>query len=127
MHPRDLSAGQQLALVLAIQLTKDAGILLLDEPTRGLDYEAKRQLSRIIGKLRLAGKAIAIATHDVEFATQVATDVLVLSAGRVAQKGKPEDIFGANGLLPSQISRALGVDGLYKVAQITKSLGSDPR
>jgi energy-coupling factor transport system ATP-binding protein len=127
MHPRDLSAGQQLALVLAIQLTKDADILLLDEPTRGLDYEAKRQLSRIIGKLRLAGKAIAIATHDVEFATQVATDVLVLSAGRVAQKGKPEDIFGANGLLPSQISRALGVDGLYKVTQITKSLGSDPR
>jgi energy-coupling factor transport system ATP-binding protein len=118
-HPRDLSAGQQLALVLAIQLAKDAGILLLDEPTRGLDYEAKRQLARVIGELREAGKAIAIATHDVEFATLIATDVLVLDQGRVTKAGKPEEIFGTEGLLPSEVSKALQIKGLFAVAQLS--------
>ena len=46
IHPRDLSAGQQLALVLAIQLAKQAKVLILDEPTRGLDYAAKRALAK---------------------------------------------------------------------------------
>jgi len=118
-HPRDLSAGQQLALVLAIQLAKDAGILLLDEPTRGLDYEAKRQLARIIGELREAGKAIAVATHDVEFATLIATDVLVLENGKVTQIGKPDQIFGIDGPLPSEVSKALGIRGLFAVAQLS--------
>ncbi len=119
-HPRDLSAGQQLALVLAIQLAKDAGIVMLDEPTRGLDYEAKRQLARIMGELRLAGKAIAVATHDVEFAALVATEVLVLENGRVAERGTPEAIFGVDGLLPSEVSKALGIAGLFAVAQLNE-------
>jgi energy-coupling factor transport system ATP-binding protein len=126
-HPRDLSAGQQLALVLAIQLAKDAGILLLDEPTRGLDYEAKRQLARIIGELRQAGKAIAVATHDVEFAAQIATDVLVLDGGRVSQTGKPEQIFGFDGPLPSEVSKALGVKGLFTISQLETSGRGDER
>jgi energy-coupling factor transport system ATP-binding protein len=120
-HPRDLSAGQQLALVLAIQLAKDADIILLDEPTRGLDYEAKRQLARIMGELRLAGKAIAVATHDIEFAALVATDVLVLDAGRVVEGGTPEEIFGVHGELASEISKALGIEGLFTVAQLADS------
>ena len=108
-----------MALVLAIQLAKDAGILLLDEPTRGLDYEAKRQLARIVGKLREAGKAIAVATHDVEFATLIATDVLVLENGRVTQIGKPDQIFGIDGPLPSEVSKAMGIRGLFAVAQLS--------
>ncbi|MEJ7757512.1 MAG: ATP-binding cassette domain-containing protein [Nocardioidaceae bacterium] len=51
-HPRDLSEGQKLSLVLAIQLTAGPRVLLLDEPTRGLDYAAKTALAGIIGTLR---------------------------------------------------------------------------
>jgi energy-coupling factor transport system ATP-binding protein len=95
VHPRDLSAGQQLALVLAIQLVKGAGVVLLDEPTRGLDYEAKRALARIIGELRTQGHAIVLASHDIEFVAQVATKVVVLETGRIVQTGTWEDLVAA--------------------------------
>ena len=54
-HPRDLSAGQQLALVLAIQLTAAPAVILLDEPTRGLDYRAKASLIGVLDQLAAAG------------------------------------------------------------------------
>ena len=119
LHPRDLSAGQQLALVLAIQLAKGAGILLLDEPTRGLDYTAKRALAGIITELRLQGKAVVVATHDIEFAAQIATDVAVLESGRVKVSGAPSQVFSVNGSLASEVSQALRVDGLFSMEQLS--------
>lgn len=81
LHPRDLSSGQQLALVLALQLVKGANVLLLDEPTRGLDYVAKKHLASQLKSLRNQGKAILLATHDVEFVAQVADRELHLIEG----------------------------------------------
>ncbi len=81
LHPRDLSSGQQLALVLALQLVKGANLLLLDEPTRGLDYVAKRHLAEQLKSLKSQGKAILIATHDSEFSAQVADTELHLIDG----------------------------------------------
>ena len=118
VHPRDLSAGQQLALVLAIQLVKGAGVVLLDEPTRGLDYEAKRALARIIGELRTQGHALVLASHDIEFVAQVATKVVVLEKGRIKAQGAPVEILGVDGLLPSQVSVALGQPGIISLEQI---------
>ena len=66
-HPRDLSSGQQLALALAIQLSSGADILLLDEPTRGLDHRAKTKLAATLNELQSAGKALVIASHDLDF------------------------------------------------------------
>jgi energy-coupling factor transporter ATP-binding protein EcfA2 len=83
LHPRDLSSGQQLALVLALQLVKDAAIVLLDEPTRGLDYAAKRHLVRQLLQLRGEGKSILIATHDREFLSQLADRIIVLKDGHL--------------------------------------------
>jgi energy-coupling factor transport system ATP-binding protein len=74
-----------------------------------------------MGELRLAGKAIAVATHDIEFAALVATDVLVLDAGRAVERGTPEEIFGVHGALASEISKALGIEGLFTVAQLADS------
>ena len=82
-HPRDLSSGQQLALVLALQLVKDAAIVLLDEPTRGLDYAAKRHLVRQLLQLRGEGKSILIATHDREFLSQLADRIIELEDGHL--------------------------------------------
>ncbi|MFM6971882.1 MAG: ABC transporter ATP-binding protein [Rhodoluna sp.] len=88
IHPRDLSSGQQLALVLAMQLVKDAGIILLDEPTRGLDYATKHQLAEHLIALRQRGKAILVASHDVEFVAQISDRVMLLDEGRLIANGE---------------------------------------
>jgi energy-coupling factor transport system ATP-binding protein len=78
VHPRDLSAGQKLALVLAIQLVKDAPLLLLDEPTQGLDYVAKDHLAKQLKSLAATGKAILLASHDEEFVSLICDQVIRL-------------------------------------------------
>lgn len=83
-HPRDLSSGQQLALVLAIQLSKDAKVLILDEPTRGLDSKSKARLKLALAELRDLGHAILIATHDEAFLSDLTAVVLEIDNGRVA-------------------------------------------
>ena len=87
LHPRDLSAGQQLALALAIQLAKGARILLLDEPTRGLDYSAKAVLREALRRLAATGKSIVVATHDVEFLASIADECIHLVDGAVRDHG----------------------------------------
>jgi energy-coupling factor transport system ATP-binding protein len=68
-HPRDLSEGQKLALVLAVQLTADPPVLLLDEPTRGLDPTAKAALSRVLRGLARRGRSVVVSSPA--FAPQV--------------------------------------------------------
>ncbi|MFM7029957.1 MAG: ATP-binding cassette domain-containing protein [Micrococcales bacterium] len=92
-HPRDLSSGQQLALVISMQLAKGAGVLLLDEPTRGLDYLAKARLAEQLAALREAGKAILIASHDVEFLALVADTCTLISGGRLAETGDAQTVL----------------------------------
>jgi energy-coupling factor transport system ATP-binding protein len=120
-HPRDLSAGQQLALVLAVQLVKGARVVLLDEPTRGLDYEAKRALARIIEKLKDEGKGVVLASHDIEFVAMLATRVLVLESGRIVEEGNPQEVFADGRTLASQTSLALATPGLVSVDQVRAS------
>ena len=71
-HPRDLSEGQRLALALAVVLAADAPLLLLDEPTRGLDYPTKHRLVALLRRRAASGHTVVVATHDVELAADVA-------------------------------------------------------
>jgi energy-coupling factor transport system ATP-binding protein len=80
-HPRDLSAGQQLALVLSIQLCSKAKFIILDEPTRGLDEKTKSKLAEMIFELRQAGHIILLATHDRAFVAATADYALYLDKG----------------------------------------------
>jgi energy-coupling factor transporter ATP-binding protein EcfA2 len=89
-HPRDLSAGQQLALVLAIQLSTGAKTLILDEPTRGLDVPARHELAKALLSLSENGHAILIATHDLDFLENVAHRVLKIDNGLVSSSGEIE-------------------------------------
>lgn len=102
-HPRDLSAGQQLALVLAIQLAKGAQIFLLDEPTRGLDYQSKKQLAAQLKALKKQNHAILLSSHDVEFLSLVSDRVIRLESGQIAAQGSPKEILGELGELAPQI------------------------
>ena len=89
-HPRDLSAGQQLALVLAIQLSTGATTLILDEPTRGLDSRARQSLASSLHSLREQGHAVLVATHDRDFLENVADRTLLIENGAVTQAGELE-------------------------------------
>jgi energy-coupling factor transport system ATP-binding protein len=118
IHPRDLSAGQQLSLVLALQLVKNAPILILDEPTRGLDYAAKRALSQQLEILRTSNRAVLLATHDIEFVAMVADRVLVLNEGAIVRDGNPVELLSAGKELASQVAEVTGEEGLITIGQV---------
>ena len=86
-HPRDLSAGQQLALVLAIQLSTGAKTLILDEPTRGLDSRAREALADSLRNQRNQGHSILIATHDRDFLENVSDRKFAVENGAVSEFG----------------------------------------
>ena len=120
-HPRDLSEGQKLALVLAVQLTAAPRIMLLDEPTRGLDYGAKAELARVIAGLAADGHAIMIATHDVEFAATVADRAIVMAEGEIVSEGVAAEVLGASPAFAPQVAKIIGADWLT-VAQVREAL-----
>ena len=111
-HPRDLSEGQRLALALAIVLTARPPVVLLDEPTRGLDYAGKAELARIVADLARDGRAVLLATHDVEFAAHVADDVQVLADGEIVSSGPPHRVLAESPSYAPQVTKVLGAPWL---------------
>lgn len=114
-HPRDLSEGQRLALALAIVLVAQPAVLLLDEPTRGLDYPTKARLARILRGLAARGHAVVIATHDVELAADVATRVVVLADGEVVADGPTPQIVIGSPLFAPQVAKILATQSGERV------------
>ena len=106
-HPRDLSEGQRLSVVLAVQLTAQPPVLLLDEPTRGLDYGAKHRLAEILTELAAAGRAVLVSTHDVEFVATVAGRVVVMADGEVVADGPAQDVIGSSPMFAPQVAKVL--------------------
>ncbi|MEU8390397.1 ATP-binding cassette domain-containing protein [Micromonospora sp. NPDC048842] len=121
-HPRDLSAGQQLALVLAIQLAVTPGVLLLDEPTRGLDYQAKAALTRTLDDLAAQGRAVVVATHDVEFATATADRVVVMADGEIVAAGSVPAVLTASPTFAPQVAKILAPLPYLTVGQVAAAL-----
>ncbi|HJQ07124.1 MAG TPA: ATP-binding cassette domain-containing protein [Nocardioides sp.] len=111
-HPRDLSEGQRLALAVAIVLTDAPPVLLLDEPTRGLDYAAKRALADALHRLAADGRTVFVATHDVEFVAQVADRVVVLADGEVVSQGPVRQVVAESPAFAPQTTKVLGPDWL---------------
>ena len=123
-HPRDLSEGQRLVLALAVVLASAPPLLLLDEPTRGLDYSAKRRLIEILHRLRAAGAAIVVATHDVELAAEVAQRVIVLADGEVVSDGPTDEVVTGSPMFAPQVAKVLGRGPWLTVRQVTEALAS---
>lgn len=82
-HPRDLSLGERRCLAIALQLALSPRVMLIDEPTRGLDAAAQRLVAHTLTKLAADGSAVIVATHDATFAADVAGRVLHLEDGRL--------------------------------------------
>ncbi|WP_380282300.1 ABC transporter ATP-binding protein [Kitasatospora purpeofusca] len=106
-HPRDLSEGQRLALVLAIQLAAAPRVVLLDEPTRGLDYHAKAALTGIVDALAAEGRTVVVSTHDVEFVASAADRVVVMAEGEIVADGPTAEVIVASPTFAPQTAKIL--------------------
>jgi len=122
-HPRDLSEGQRLGLALAVQLTPAPAVLLLDEPTRGLDETAKRRLTAVLAELAAGGRVIAVATHDVEFVAGLADRVIVMALGEVVADGPTADVVLASPVYAPQVAKVLQPDPWLTVAEVATAIG----
>jgi energy-coupling factor transport system ATP-binding protein len=141
-HPRDLSEGQRLCLALSVILTADPPLVLLDEPTRGLDYLAKERLARIVRELVRSGgvragwvraggvraggehraRAVVFATHDVELVAEVATRVVVLADGEVVADGPVRSVLATSPMFAPQVAKILRPQPWLTVSQIAAVL-----
>lgn len=121
-HPRDLSEGQRLALALAVVLTGRPRLLLLDEPTRGLDYAAKARLVEVLRGLAAKGHGIVMATHDVELAAELAHRVVILADGEVVADGPTYEVVVSSPAFAPQVSKILAPQPWLTVAQVEAAL-----
>jgi energy-coupling factor transport system ATP-binding protein len=121
-HPRDLSEGQRLAVALAVVLAPAPPLVLLDEPTRGLDYEAKEHLGRLLGELAAAGRAVVLSTHDVEVVASVAQRVVVMADGEVVADGPARDVVCHSPVFAPQVAKVLAPDPWLTVAEVAEAL-----
>jgi energy-coupling factor transport system ATP-binding protein len=106
-HPRDLSEGERLTLVLAIVLVANPEIVILDEPTRGLDYEAKEKLTKLLRDAARAGTAILIATHDVELVAELADRTIFIADGEKVADGQTLDVLLASPAFAPQVAKVM--------------------
>lgn len=125
-HPRDLSEGQRLALALSVVLAARPPVVLLDEPTRGLDYAGKAELARIVADLAADRHAVLLVTHDVEFAAHVADDVVVMAEGDVVSSGPKRRVLAESPSFAPQVTKVLGAPWLV-VEEVAVALADEPR
>ncbi len=123
-HPRDLSEGQRLGLALSIVLASEPPLLLLDEPTRGLDYGAKQRLVEVLGRLAAEGHAVVIATHDVEVVAAVADRCVVLAEGEVVSDGPARDVVIHSPVFAPQVAKILAPLPLLTVHEVELALAA---
>lgn len=95
-HPYDLSGGQRQLLALAKLLLIGPELLLLDEPTKGLDLASRRIIARALRDHAKTGGTVIMATHDLDFAEQVADDIAMMFDGEIACMEPPTDFFADN-------------------------------
>ena len=125
-YPRDLSVGERQRVALgAITVTQPA-VLLLDEPTRGLDYDAKAALVRLLCRWRGRGMAIALVTHDVELAAQLADRVVLMSQGQVIATGAPATVMAASPLFAPQVARLFPGSGWMTTDDVRRAVHHGP-
>ncbi|NBH05887.1 ABC transporter ATP-binding protein [Amycolatopsis sp. SID8362] len=121
-HPGDLSEGQRLALVLAVQLAAAPPVVLLDEPTRGLDYHAKRRFAAVLRELASQDHAVLLATHDVEFVATVATRVVVMAEGEIVADGPTKEVIIASPAFAPQVAKILAPERWLTVDEVAEAL-----
>lgn len=104
-NPRDLSSGERQRVALASVMVAGPQLLVLDEPTRGLDYSLKAGLGSLLQEIAREGTTIVAVTHDVEFAAEYACRTVMLFDGRIACDGPKHTVLGSSMFYAPQIKR----------------------
>ena len=125
-HPRDLSEGQRLALALSLVLSANPQVLILDEPTRGLDYEAKKSLTRILIEFaKVFKRLVVLATHDVELVAELATRVIFIADGDIVADGPTIDVLLSSTAFAPQVSKVMSPRPWLTVGDVVAALEGD--
>lgn len=128
-HPYDLSGGETQRAALAKLLLAEPQVLLLDEPTQGLDAEAKASLAELLRGLAAEGVCVVAVSHDIEFCAELATRCALFFDGAIVSDGSPREFFSGNSFYTTaahRISRGF-VDGAVTVEDVAESfLGETP-
>ncbi|MDO6462092.1 ABC transporter ATP-binding protein [Granulosicoccaceae sp. 1_MG-2023] len=127
---RRLSGGQRQRLLLAIALVNDPDIVFLDEPTTGLDPQARRNFWDLVKQIKAEGKTVVLTTHYMDEAYQLCDELVFMDHGKIIAQGSPRDLLDSCfgdviltlpcGLVPASLRDALGTcrehDGLLEIA-----------
>jgi energy-coupling factor transport system ATP-binding protein len=121
-YPRDLSSGERQRAALAAILAAEPEILLLDEPTRGLDYRHKAQLTQILNQLAQQAITIIMATHDVELVAHCADRVIMMAEGQAVVDGPVREVMTESMVFASQINKLFRDNRFLTTADVLQAL-----
>jgi len=119
-YPRDLSTGERQRVALAAIIAAEPQVLLLDEPTRGMDYLQKRALARFLREQQERGLTTVLATHDVELAAQVANRVVLLGEGEIVVDGPTRQVMTDSLIFAPQVNKLLRDPRFLTVEDVIK-------
>ena len=117
-HPRDLSSGERQRLAIACVTLMRPGLLILDEPTRGMDGLRKLALGELLRDLAAEGTAVALVTHDVDFAAECCDRVTTVARGRVLADRSPRSLLAHGSFFVSQVALATGAVSIAEAAGV---------
>ena len=120
-YPRDLSAGQRQRVALAAILVAEPSILLLDEPTRGLDRNEKQALASFLRTQADQGCTVIMATHDVELAAECAQRVVIMGEGQVVVDGPAREVMSQSLVFASQVNKLFRDPHLLTVQDVMEA------
>lgn len=104
-YPRDLSGGEKTRVALAAIAAGDPDIILLDEPTRGVDQPTKTAIAEFLESWRSEGRAVLMATHDVELAAEVCSRAMIMAEGEIIVDGPPTQVLGNSMTFSTQMNK----------------------
>lgn len=123
-YPRDLSVGERQRAALAAVLAAGPEVILLDEPTRGLDYSQKRALADFLTEQCRRGKTVIMSTHDVELVARCADRVVILGEGQVVVDGPVRAVMTESLVFSSQINKLFHDDRFLTVEDVLEVIGT---
>lgn len=119
-HPYDLSGGEQQRVALAKMLLRKPDLLVLDEPTKGLDACFKRKLATILKSLQKNGMTVLMVTHDIEFCAEYADICAMFFDGKIVSEAPPRKFFAENNFYTTSAKRM--ADGIIENAVLDKDM-----
>ena len=122
-NPRDLSGGEQQRAALASILAANPNTILLDEPTRGLDYAQKRSLTDLLLGMKREGRTIIMATHDVELAAACADRAVLMAEGQIVVDGPAREVMSDSQVFSSQINKLFRDPRYLVVEDVLRAIG----